>query len=103
MPRGFCPLGPQVVARAQVAAPDAPHITVLIDGAAVYRASTAGLVRPVARLLADVTEFMTLRPGDVLSGGVAAGAPRARAGQHVSIQLDGLGRLDTTLVAEQGR
>ena len=43
---------------------------------------------------------MTLATGDVLSVGVAAGAPRARAGQRVSIAIDGLGRLDNPLISE---
>lgn len=95
----FCPIGP-FVARDAVGSPDALVIVVTIDGEAVQRASTAGLIRPAARLLAEVSEFMTLVPGDVLAVGVAAGAPRARAGQRVSIAIDGLGRLDNPLVAE---
>ena len=43
---------------------------------------------------------MTLAPGDVLTVGVAAGAPRARAGQRVCISINGLGRLENPLVAE---
>ena len=97
---GFCPIGPWVVPRAQVPNPDALGITVCIDGETVHRGSTAGLVRPVARLLAAVTEFMTLHPGDVLSVGVAAGAPRVRAGQRVAIKIHGLGQLDNTFIAE---
>ncbi len=46
---------------------------------------------------------MTLSPGDVLMLGVAAGAPRARAGQRVSIAIDGLGALENPLVAEGRR
>jgi 5-oxopent-3-ene-1,2,5-tricarboxylate decarboxylase/2-hydroxyhepta-2,4-diene-1,7-dioate isomerase len=38
-------------------------------------------------------------PGDVLAVGVAAGAPRARAGQRVSIAIEGVGELTHTLVA----
>lgn len=100
----FCPIGPFVAREAVAPAVelDALGITVEIDGAVVQRASTAGLIRPVARLLADVSEFMTLVPGDVLMVGVAAGAPRARAGQRVTIAIDGLGRLDNPLVAEAG-
>ena len=60
-------------------------------------------MRPVARLIADVTEFMTLFPGDVLTVGVAAGAPRARAGQTVTITIDGVGQLENTLVAGGAR
>jgi 5-oxopent-3-ene-1,2,5-tricarboxylate decarboxylase/2-hydroxyhepta-2,4-diene-1,7-dioate isomerase len=38
-------------------------------------------VRDVATLIADVSAFMTLNPGDLLMLGVAHGAPRVRAGQ----------------------
>ena len=95
----FCPIGP-FVARDAIGSPDALAIVVSIDGETVQRASTAGLIRSAARLIAEVSEFMTLSPGDVLSVGVAAGAPRARAGQRVSIAIDGLGRLDNPLIAE---
>ena len=96
---GFCPIGPVVPASASID-PDALVITVVIDGKVVQRSSTAGLIRPVAQLLADVTEFMTLHPGDVLAVGVAAGSPRARAGQRVRITIEGVGELEHTLVAE---
>ena len=95
----FCPIGP-FVARESVGSPDALGVAVTIDGETVQRASTAGLIRSAARLIADVSDFMTLVPGDVLSVGVAAGAPRARVGQHVSISINGLGRLDNPLAAE---
>jgi 5-oxopent-3-ene-1,2,5-tricarboxylate decarboxylase/2-hydroxyhepta-2,4-diene-1,7-dioate isomerase len=96
---GFCPMGPVVPASATIN-PDALTITVAVDGTVVHRSSTAGLIRPVAQLLADVTEFMTLQPGDVLAVGVAAGAPRARAGQQVRIAIEGIGELEHTLVAK---
>ena len=95
----FCPIGP-FVAREAIGSPDALGISVTIDGETVQRASTAGLIRSAARLIAEVSDFMTLAPGDVLSVGVAAGAPRARAGQRVSIAIDGLGRLDNPLISE---
>ena len=95
----FCPIGP-FVARVRVGSPDALGIVVAIDGETVHRANTAGLIRSTARLIAEVSEFMTLATGDVLSVGVAAGAPRARAGQRVSIAIDGLGRLDNPLISE---
>ena len=97
---GFCPVGPAIVARALVADPDALAIEVAIDGQTVQRSSTARRIRSVARLIADVTEFMSLFPGDVLMLGVAPGAPRARAGQTVTITIEGVGRLQNPLVAE---
>lgn len=96
---GYCPLGPSVVARATLGSADALTIRTYIDGALLQTASTADLIRPAARLLADVTEFMTLSPGDVLALGAAAPAPRVRAGQTVTIELDGLGSLSNPYLA----
>jgi 5-oxopent-3-ene-1,2,5-tricarboxylate decarboxylase/2-hydroxyhepta-2,4-diene-1,7-dioate isomerase len=90
---GYCPLGPAVTARSAVANPDALTVRTHVDGALVQTASTADLIRPAGRLLADVTEFMTLAPGDVLAVGAAAPAPRVRSGQTVTIDIDGLGSL----------
>jgi 5-oxopent-3-ene-1,2,5-tricarboxylate decarboxylase / 2-hydroxyhepta-2,4-diene-1,7-dioate isomerase len=95
---GFCPLGPRVVARSEIANPDALTIRVYVDDELRQTASTAQLVRPVSKLLADVTDFMTLSPGDVLAVGVAFPAPLVRAGQRVRIEIDGLGPLENSFV-----
>jgi 5-oxopent-3-ene-1,2,5-tricarboxylate decarboxylase/2-hydroxyhepta-2,4-diene-1,7-dioate isomerase len=95
---GFCPLGPAVVPRDAVVDPDALELRTYVDGALVQMASTADLVRSAAGLLADVTEFMTLVPGDVLALGVARPAPRVRAGQRVDIVADALGTLSNEFV-----
>ena len=101
----FCSIGP-VVPKQAIDSLDALDVEVSIDGKAVHRWSTRDLLRPATTLLEDVTEFMTLMPGDVLMIGIGAGAPRARAGQRVSIAVAGLGRLDNPLVnspaAEEG-
>jgi 5-oxopent-3-ene-1,2,5-tricarboxylate decarboxylase/2-hydroxyhepta-2,4-diene-1,7-dioate isomerase len=90
---GYCPLGPAVTARAAVADPDALAIRTYLDGALVQTANTADSIRSAARLLADVTDFMTLAPGDVLALGAAGPAPRVRSGQTARIEIDGLGSL----------
>jgi len=95
---GFCPLGPCVVPRAVIANPDNLTIRIYLDGELRATACTAQLLRPVAKLLADVTDFMTLSPGDVLAVGVAQPAPRVRAGQRLCIEIDGIGRLENTFV-----
>lgn len=97
---GFCPIGPYVVDRRDVAEPDRLGIRVLVNGAPALEASTATLVRPVARLIADVTDFVTLFAGDVLHVGVPAGAPVIRAGDRVRIEIDGIGALENPVVPE---
>jgi 5-oxopent-3-ene-1,2,5-tricarboxylate decarboxylase / 2-hydroxyhepta-2,4-diene-1,7-dioate isomerase len=94
---GFCPVG-SVSPRSSIANPDALVIRTLVDHCEVQVSSTTELVRPVSRLLADVTEFMTLAPGDILAVGVAAPAPRVRAGQSVTIEINGLESLSNQFV-----
>lgn len=98
---GFCPLGPRVVPRDAVPDPDALAIRVRVDGDLRQSCCTADLLRPVRRLLADVTEFMTLAPGDVLAVGSAAPAPRVFPGQRVTIEIDHIGTLENRFVTEQ--
>lgn len=98
---GFCPVGSTVVPLADLPAPvDALGVRVLIDGALVHSTTTGDRHRSAAQLLADVSQFMTLQPGDVLMLGVSHGAPLAAAGQTITVQIDGLGQLSTPLVAE---
>jgi 5-oxopent-3-ene-1,2,5-tricarboxylate decarboxylase/2-hydroxyhepta-2,4-diene-1,7-dioate isomerase len=95
---GFCPLGPSVTPREVIANPGKLNIRVFVDGDLKQVASTSELIRPIDRLLADITEFMTLSPGDILAVGAAAPAPRVRAGQTVAIEIDHLGRLENPFV-----
>lgn len=99
---GFCPLGPRVVPREAVPDPDDLNIEVFVDDVLVHRAPTGDRVRGVAQLIADVSAFMTLGAGDVLMLGVAAGAPRVRAGQRARLAAPGLDALTMSFVAEQG-
>jgi 5-oxopent-3-ene-1,2,5-tricarboxylate decarboxylase/2-hydroxyhepta-2,4-diene-1,7-dioate isomerase len=98
---GFCPLGPAVTARAAVANPDALGLRAFLNETLVQTASTADMIRPAARLLADVTEFMTLRPGDVLALGAAAPAPRVRSGETLRIEIDGVGSLSIPFMEDE--
>jgi 5-oxopent-3-ene-1,2,5-tricarboxylate decarboxylase/2-hydroxyhepta-2,4-diene-1,7-dioate isomerase len=90
-----------VVPASEFADPDHRTCRVAIDGEVVDTGTTADRVRGVARLLVDVTAFMTLQPGDVLSLGRSHGAPLVGIGQRVELAIEGLGSLQHTLVAER--
>jgi 5-oxopent-3-ene-1,2,5-tricarboxylate decarboxylase / 2-hydroxyhepta-2,4-diene-1,7-dioate isomerase len=96
---GYCPLGAQFAPADAVAEPDALAVQVSVGGMPVQRTTTGDRLRGVAQLLADVSAFMTLRPGDVLALGAAHGAPLGRAGQGVVMEIAGVGRLGFTLIA----
>jgi 5-oxopent-3-ene-1,2,5-tricarboxylate decarboxylase/2-hydroxyhepta-2,4-diene-1,7-dioate isomerase len=96
---GFTVLGP-VVPAAEVDDPDQLATWVQVNSEAHHQGSTAGRVRGVAELIAAVTEFMTLQPGDVLLLGADTPAPQAAAGAAVTLGIAGLGSLSFTLVPE---
>ena len=78
-------------------------LTVQINGVTVQTVDLSTLVRPVAQLLADVGEFMTLQAGDVLMLGADClpdgTRPRARAGDTVQISAAGFAPLVQQLLA----
>lgn len=80
--------------------PDGQTIEVQVDGQIAQRATTRGFNRTAAQLIADVSAFMTLRPGDLLLTGVPHGAPRVRAGQRVRLAIASVLVLDLIIVPE---
>jgi 5-oxopent-3-ene-1,2,5-tricarboxylate decarboxylase / 2-hydroxyhepta-2,4-diene-1,7-dioate isomerase len=97
---GFCPLGARVVPAADVRDPDALAGRVEVDGVVAHAFTTGDRLRGVAQLIADVTEFMTLQPGDVLALGVSHGAPIVEAACDVTLTIDGVGSLRLRVEAE---
>jgi 5-oxopent-3-ene-1,2,5-tricarboxylate decarboxylase / 2-hydroxyhepta-2,4-diene-1,7-dioate isomerase len=97
---GFCPLGARAVPASAVPNPDALLGRVELNGVVAHAFTTGDRVRGVAQLIADVTEFMTLQPGDVLALGVAHGAPLVEAGCDVMLTIDGVGSLRLHVEAE---
>ena len=94
-----CVVGAEVVPRREVPDADALAIHVFVDGVLAQSTSTSEHVRSTARLIADVSDFMTLMPGDILLTGSAPDGPRVRAGAAIAVEIDGVGRLETRVVA----
>lgn len=94
---GACPLAPQAAERRAVAEPSRLTIATYVDGKQVAERRLDDLVRPAARLLADVTEFMTLSAGDVLLLGAPLDVPLAGAGQRVDVRIAGVGNVECVL------
>ncbi|HTJ07233.1 MAG TPA: fumarylacetoacetate hydrolase family protein [Caldimonas sp.] len=90
-----CAFAAAVVARDAVGDAGALAVRTFVDGELAVATSSAELVRGVARLVADISDFMTLAPGDVVLAGSAPDAPRVRAGTRVAVEIECVGRLET--------
>jgi 5-oxopent-3-ene-1,2,5-tricarboxylate decarboxylase / 2-hydroxyhepta-2,4-diene-1,7-dioate isomerase len=95
---GFCVVGPSVAAKRHVANVDDLQIRIQVNGVESCVGETARAVRSVAALLADVTDFMTLAPGDVLTMGAPHGAPNAKAGDRVTVEIGSLPSLNFSMI-----
>jgi 5-oxopent-3-ene-1,2,5-tricarboxylate decarboxylase / 2-hydroxyhepta-2,4-diene-1,7-dioate isomerase len=97
---GFLGLGSELVPVATAGDPSGFVLEVRVNGILAQTVRFDRLVRDARQLLADVSEFMTLRAGDALMLGCDTGRPRARAGDRIELRAEGFGTLVNTLAAE---
>jgi 5-oxopent-3-ene-1,2,5-tricarboxylate decarboxylase/2-hydroxyhepta-2,4-diene-1,7-dioate isomerase len=97
---GFLPLGPELVPASELD-PTAFVLRTYLNGEVVQEASAADLLFPVAYQLADLCRLVTLEPGDVLLSGTPANSRPMEPGDVVEVEIDGLGRLSSTVVESE--
>lgn len=96
----FNPLGPWLVTRDELADPQNLELRLWVNGELKQRGNTADQIFPVLEVVRYLSQFMVLRPGDVINTGTPAGVangqpepkPFLRAGDVVELEVDGLGR-----------
>jgi len=95
----FAPIGPWLVTADEIPDPQALGLWTMVNGERRQQGSARDMVFPVRMLVAYVSRFMTLRPGDLLSTGTPAGVghgarpPRyLEPGDTVEQGIDGLGQ-----------
>jgi 2-keto-4-pentenoate hydratase/2-oxohepta-3-ene-1,7-dioic acid hydratase in catechol pathway len=91
----FCPLGPWV----ETELPADVAVQCRVDAELRQDGRTSDLIHDVPAIIAWVTAFMTLLPGDVILTGTPAGVGPLTAGSSVSVQIEGLGTLTNPVVA----
>lgn len=95
---GFLPMS--AVVPVSALDPADAEIRIFVNGELMASATSTDLIRPVPKLIADVTEFLTLRSGDILLVGEPHQAPLAIAGDYVRVEIPGVGRIDNRLEDE---
>ncbi len=94
----FGPLGPYLVTPDEIADMQALSLWLDVNGEKMQRGTTATMIFNVRQLVAHASQFMTLRPGDVITTGTPPGVGMGRkpprflqAGDVVTLGIDGLG------------
>ena len=100
---GFCPVGPWIVT-ADAFDPANVALRSTIDGAPIQESRTSSMRFGIPEIVAYLSQHLELRPGDLIATGTPvrlATAPgperRLQAGDTVTVSIEGIGRLTTTI------
>ncbi len=94
----FCPLGPWLVPAGSVADPHNLTLELKVDGEVRQKGSTADMVYGIPELIAYISRYMTLEPGDLLLTGTPEGVGPIQPGNRIEGSIDGLGTLENGVV-----
>ena len=102
---GFGPVGPYLVTADEVADPQALGLRLSLNGEMVQDNFTSDMIFSVAEIIAHMSEFMALVPGDVIATGTPEGVGMGmkpqrflRVGDVMELEIDGLGRQRTEVI-----
>jgi 5-oxopent-3-ene-1,2,5-tricarboxylate decarboxylase / 2-hydroxyhepta-2,4-diene-1,7-dioate isomerase len=94
---GYTPIGPAMPAAG--IDPATLRLRTAVNGEVRQDTTGADLIFSFPRLIADLSRFMTLEPGDVILTGTPAGTGVVEPGDVVEVSLDGAGAVTSTVVA----
>ena len=101
------PFGPWLVTADEIGDPGTLRLTCRVDGVLKQDDTASALIFDIATCIADISEVMTLEPGDVISTGTPGGVGFARTppeflrpGQTMESEIDRIGVLRNRIVHE---
>ncbi len=97
---GATVLGPWLVDAGDVAQPANLDLRTYVNGKLTQHGNTRDLIFDIPYLIEYLSSFMTLNPGDVILTGTPEGVVNVMPGDEVICEIDGLGRLANTIVAD---
>ena len=99
----FCPLGPAIVTANAVGAPQNLNIRSHLNGQTMQDSNTSEMIFSVVHLISFCSHAFTLEPGDVILTGTPHGVGVGRDpqifmtdGDHIVVEIEGIGSLENT-------
>ncbi len=104
----FCPLGPWIITKDEIADPNDLGIRCLVNGRVVQDARTAEMIFDVKTTISNLSRSMTLLPGTVILTGTPEGVGFTRRpplflkeGDVVSVEIEKIGTLTNGVIREK--
>ncbi|MDO4568110.1 MAG: fumarylacetoacetate hydrolase family protein [Clostridia bacterium] len=93
----FCPIGPHIETELN---PIGLKICTRLNGETRQSSTTDCMTYSIAKLIWYITQCMTLYPGDVIATGTPEGIGSMVCGDVVEVEIEGIGVLRNTVIAE---
>lgn len=105
-PDGFAPMGPCIATADELPDPANLAIRLAVNGHTMQDANTRDMIYSCEEIVAFISRFVTLEPGDVIATGTPEGIGKARGlklkpGDLVRAEIDGIGILENPVVADK--
>jgi 2-keto-4-pentenoate hydratase/2-oxohepta-3-ene-1,7-dioic acid hydratase in catechol pathway len=105
-PDTFAPIGPEIVTADELGDPSTLRVSTTLNGRTMQDSSTSEMLFSPAKLLAVITDLITLEPGDMVTTGSPAGVGTFRdppvylqPGDSVTVSIDRIGDLTNPVEA----
>lgn len=95
------PIGPWIVDKDAVKDPHNLALYTYVNGELRQKGTTADLIFDIPFLIAYLSDFMTLQPGDMIATGTPKGLSDVVPGDEVIVEVEGVGRLVNTIISEK--
>ncbi|ERH04092.1 MAG: 2-keto-4-pentenoate hydratase/2-oxohepta-3-ene-1,7-dioic acid hydratase (catechol pathway) [Halorubrum sp. J07HR59] len=93
------PMGPVVASPESL--PDDASIELRVNGDTRQASTVAHMIFSVPELIEEITTYLTLEPGDVIATGTPEGVGPLSDGDHVAIEIEGVGTLEHSVTQNQ--
>ncbi|WP_218241849.1 fumarylacetoacetate hydrolase family protein [Comamonas fluminis] len=90
---GATPVGPWFVDAADIADPMNLRLRSWVNGELKQDGNTGDMVHSIPSLIAHLSSFMTLNPGDLILTGTPDGVADSKVGDEIVTEIEGVGRL----------
>lgn len=97
----FCPLGPWITTHQPLEEVAALAIRTTLDGELRQDGTTKDMIFTIPEIVAYISSYTTLLPGDVILTGTPSGVGPMVPGQVVSIEIEGIGTLTNPVAGTQ--
>jgi 2-keto-4-pentenoate hydratase/2-oxohepta-3-ene-1,7-dioic acid hydratase in catechol pathway len=104
----FCPLGPCIVTKDEIADPHNLKLRTIVNGQTMQDSNTSELLFKIPHLVSYLSRAFTLLPGDVIITGTPPGVGMGKKppiflkhGDVVSVEIDGIGKLTNPCVEDK--